>query len=115
MYFYAAACSLSPSLKNGVLSQIQAVLTSLYPASLAFASKKVAAVPRFKPDPAAVARFAFDVDHAGRFTLSVVSAHCIGDATVFAEGSDTLRQRMAAAGNGQRLVQGFVDSVEHSY
>lgn len=74
-----------------------------------------AAVPRFKPDPAAVARFAADVDHAGRFAVPVVSAHGIRDATVFVEGSDTLRQRMAAAGNGQRLVQNFVDSAEHSY
>ena len=53
--------------------------------------------------------------HAGRFSVPVVSAHGIGDATVFVEGSDTLRQRMAAAGNGQRLVQNFVDSAEHSY
>jgi pimeloyl-ACP methyl ester carboxylesterase len=74
-----------------------------------------AAVQRFKPDPAAVARFAADVDHAGRFAVPVVSAHGIGDATVFVEGSDTLRQRMTAAGNGQRLVQNFVDSAEHSY
>ena len=74
-----------------------------------------AGVPRFKPDPAAVARFAFDVDHAGRFTVPVVSAHGIGDATVFVEGSDTLRRRMVAAGNGQRLVQNFVDLAEHSY
>ena len=74
-----------------------------------------AAVPRFKPDPAAVARFAFDVDHVGRFTVPVISAHGIGHATVFVEGSDTLRQRMAAAGNGQRLVQNFVDLAEHSY
>jgi pimeloyl-ACP methyl ester carboxylesterase len=74
-----------------------------------------AAVQRFKPDPAAVARFAADVDHAGRFAVPVVSAHGIGDATVFVEGSDTLRQRMTAAGNGQRLVQNFVDSSEHSY
>ena len=73
------------------------------------------AVPRFKPDPAAVARFAGDVDHSGSFTVHVVSAHGIGDATVFVEGSDTLRQRMAAAGNGERLVQNFVDSAEHSY
>ena len=57
---------------------------------------------------------AADVDHAVRFTVPVISAHGIGDATVFVEGSDTLRQRMAAAGNGQRLVQNFVDSAEHS-
>lgn len=74
-----------------------------------------AAVQRFKPEPAAVVRFVADVDHAGRFTVPVVSAHGIGDATVFVEGSDTLRQRMAAAGNGQRLVQNFIDSSEHSY
>ena len=45
----------------------------------------------------------------------MVSTHGIGDATVFVEGSDTLRRRMVAAGNGQRLVQNFVDSAEHSY
>jgi hypothetical protein len=65
--------------------------------------------------PAAVARFAADVAHTGRFAVPVVSAHGIHDATVFAEGSDTLRQRMVAAGNGERLVQNFVDSAEHSY
>jgi hypothetical protein len=34
---------------------------------------------------------------------------------VFVEGSDTLRMRMEAAGNGPRLVQTYVDSAEHSY
>jgi len=74
-----------------------------------------AAVPRFKVDTKAAARFAADVDHSGRFAVPVLSAHGIGDATVFVEGNDTLRQRMVAAGNGQRLVQTFVDSAEHSY
>lgn len=74
-----------------------------------------AAVPRFKADPAAVARFAADVDHGGKFAVPVISAHGIGDATVFVEGQDTLRQRMVAAGNGARLVQSFVNSSEHSY
>ena len=74
-----------------------------------------AGVPRFKPDPAAVARFAADTDHRGRFAVPVLTAHGIGDATVFVEGSDTLRQRMVAAGNGDRLVQTYVDSSEHSY
>ena len=72
------------------------------------------AAPRFKPDLAAVARLAFDVDHAGRFSMPVVSAHGIGNATVFVKSSDTLRQRMAAAGNGHWLMQNFVDSTEHS-
>ena len=74
-----------------------------------------AAVPRFTADAKAVARFAADVDHRGRFVMPVLSTHGIGDSTVFVEGSDTLRQRMVAAGNGQRLVQTFVQSNEHSY
>jgi pimeloyl-ACP methyl ester carboxylesterase len=74
-----------------------------------------AGVPRFKADPAAVARFAADTDHKGRFAVPVLTAHGIGDSTVFVEGSDTLRQRMVVAGNGARLVQTYVDSREHSY
>jgi pimeloyl-ACP methyl ester carboxylesterase len=74
-----------------------------------------AAVPRLRADPSAAARFAQDVDHHGRFRVPVLSAHGIGDATVFVEGSDTLRRRMEAAGNGARLVQTFLDSSEHSY
>lgn len=74
-----------------------------------------AGVKRYRADPAAAARFAADVDYAGRFAMPVLAAHGIGDSTVFVEGSDTLRQRMAAAGNGARLVQAFVDSSEHSY
>jgi pimeloyl-ACP methyl ester carboxylesterase len=74
-----------------------------------------AAVPRFSPDPKAQASFVADVDHAGRFRVPVISTHGIGDSTVFVEGDDTLRQRMEAAGNGDRLVQTFVQSNEHSY
>ena len=74
-----------------------------------------ATVLRLKADPAAKARLAQDTDHHGRFAMPALSAHGIGDATVFVEGSDTLRQRMQAAGNGNWLVQTFVDSSEHSY
>lgn len=74
-----------------------------------------AAVPRFRADPRAVARFAADVDHSGRFAVPVISAHGVGDTTVFVEGQDTLRQRMVAAGRGENLVQAFVNSSEHSY
>ncbi|MDP2006700.1 MAG: hypothetical protein Q8K45_13570 [Rubrivivax sp.] len=74
-----------------------------------------AGVPRFKADPAAAARFAADVDHGGRFAVPVLTAHGVGDSTVFVEGKDTLRQRMTAAGNGARLVKTYVDSSEHSY
>jgi len=74
-----------------------------------------AAVPRYKADTTAAARFAADVDHSGRFAVPVLSGHGIDDSTVFVEGNDTLRRRMVAAGNGERLVQTFVDSSEHSY
>jgi hypothetical protein len=74
-----------------------------------------AAVLRFRADPQAVARFAADVDHQGRFAAPVISAHGISDATVFVEGQDTLRSRMVAAGRGDRLVQAYVDSSDHSY
>ena len=74
-----------------------------------------AQVARFSVDPAAAARFAEDVDHRGRFAVPVLASHGIGDATVFVEGQDMLRQRMVAAGNGHRLVQTYVDSSEHSY
>jgi pimeloyl-ACP methyl ester carboxylesterase len=74
-----------------------------------------AGVVRLQADPAAASRFAKDTDHAGRFSIPVISAHGIGDATVFVEGGDTLRRRMEAAGNGARLVQTFIDSSQHSY
>jgi len=74
-----------------------------------------AAVARFTADPQAAARFRADTDHRGRFRVPVLTAHGIGDSTVFVEGHETLRQRMEAAGRGQWLVQTYVDSNEHSY
>ncbi len=74
-----------------------------------------AGVKRYRADPAAAARFAADVDHAGRFRMPVLAAHGIGDSTVFVEGMDTLRRRMEANGNGPRLVLNFIDSNQHSY
>jgi pimeloyl-ACP methyl ester carboxylesterase len=74
-----------------------------------------AAVPRFVVDATAARRFAADVDHQGRFAMPVLSTHGVGDSTVFAEGSDTLRQRMQAQGKAGQLVQTFVQSNEHSY
>jgi pimeloyl-ACP methyl ester carboxylesterase len=74
-----------------------------------------AGISRWAADPAAVARFAKDTDHSGQFTMPVLYAHAIDDATAFVEGGDTLKMRMEAAGNGARLVQTSVDSSEHSY
>lgn len=74
-----------------------------------------AAIARFMPDPKAVERFAADSDHRGRFAMPVLTAHGIGDGTVFVEGNDTLKRRMNSAGNGAWLVQTFVDSSDHAY
>lgn len=72
-------------------------------------------VLRYKSDPKAREQFAADTDNAGRFKVPVLTAHGIGDATVFVEGSDTLRERMVKAGTVQNLTQTFVQSSEHSY
>jgi pimeloyl-ACP methyl ester carboxylesterase len=74
-----------------------------------------AGVKRYPVDPAAAARFAADVDYVGRFGIPVLAAHGINDSTVFVEGTDTLRRRMEATGNGARLVQTFINSNQHSY
>jgi hypothetical protein len=78
-------------------------------------AKLNAGVKRYPADPAAAARFAADVDYIGRFGIPVLAAHGINDSTVFVEGTDTLRRRMEATGNGARLVRTFVDSNQHSY
>jgi pimeloyl-ACP methyl ester carboxylesterase len=78
-------------------------------------AKLNATIPRFTADPKAVAKFSADVNHEGRFAVPVISSHAINDSTVFVEGQDLLRQKMAAAGKSQQLVQTFVDSSEHSY
>lgn len=78
-------------------------------------AKMNATIPRFTADPKAVAKFSADVNHEGRFAVPVISSHAINDSTVFVEGQDLLRQKMAAAGKSQQLVQTFVDSSEHSY
>jgi hypothetical protein len=78
-------------------------------------AKLNASIARFTADPKAVAKFNADVNHEGRFAVPIISSHAINDSTVFVEGQDLLRQKMAAAGKSQQLVQTFVDSSEHSY
>ncbi len=74
-----------------------------------------AGVPRFKADVRAAASFAADMGHGGRFAMPVLTGNGIRDTTAFVEGHDTLRQRVATAGHGARLVQTYIDSGEHSY
>lgn len=78
-------------------------------------AKLNSAIIRFQADPKAVAKFAADVDYAGRISVPVISGHGIGDSTVMVEGQSVLRQKMTASGKADLLVQVFVDSTEHSY
>jgi pimeloyl-ACP methyl ester carboxylesterase len=78
-------------------------------------AKLNSAIIRFQADPKAVAKFAADVDYAGRISVPVISGHGIGDSTVMVEGQSVLRQKMTASGKADLLVQVFVDSSEHSY
>lgn len=72
-------------------------------------------IQRFAPNQQAISSFARDVEYQGRFAVPVISAHGIGDSTVFVEGQDILAKRMKQQGLEQRLVQSFVKSREHSY
>jgi pimeloyl-ACP methyl ester carboxylesterase len=74
-----------------------------------------AGVKRYRPDPAASARFAAECDYTGRFPMPVISAHGIRDETCLVEVHDTLRSRMRTVGCEHNLVQTFVDSDQHSY
>lgn len=62
-----------------------------------------ARVLRFMTDLQAVTRFASEEGHRGQVAAPMISAQAINDATVFAEGQHTLRQRMKAAGNTKGL------------
>ncbi len=74
-----------------------------------------AGVRRYRADPAALAAFEADTDPTGRIRVPVLTTHGIGDATAFVELEHRFREIMVAAGQGNRLVQTFVDSNEHSY
>jgi pimeloyl-ACP methyl ester carboxylesterase len=74
-----------------------------------------AAVPRYRADPQAAARFAADTDPTGRIDVPVLTTHGIDDPTAFVELGSAFRKTMEAAGRGDRLVQTFVDASEHSY
>jgi hypothetical protein len=74
-----------------------------------------AAVARYSPDPAALARYADDTDPTGHIPVPVLTVHGIHDATAFVEMEHRFAQTMAAAGRAQALVQTYTDDSEHSY
>ena len=74
-----------------------------------------AAVPRYAPDPQALARFADDTDPSGRIPVPVLTVHGVHDPIAFVEMQHTFAQTMANAGRTEGLVQTFTDDSEHSY
>jgi alpha-beta hydrolase superfamily lysophospholipase len=72
-----------------------------------------AQVPRFTPDPAALARLAADGDPTGALSIPVLTLHGIGDAVVFVEHEAAYRATLGRAGTANLLLQVFVDESEH--
>ena len=74
-----------------------------------------AGVPRYTPDPAAVAELARDSDPQGTVNVPVLSLHAIKDPTAFVELQSAYRDVLQRAGTAHLLVQTYSDEAEHSY
>lgn len=73
-----------------------------------------AGVQRFAADPMAVARLAYDADLSGLIVAPTVTIHGKYDPTAFVWHEAVYRERVAAAGRSELLVQTFTDEAEHS-
>ncbi len=98
--------------RGSVFGNVGAVYRSDDPASDAALN---AGVARQAADPAALAAFAFDADLSGDIALPVLTMHAIRDPVAFVEMESRFRDRMAAAGHDDNLVQTFSDDAVHSY
>jgi hypothetical protein len=72
-----------------------------------------AGVPRYRPDPSALAKLAAESDPTGRIEVPVLTLHGIGDPTAFVEHESAYREAIDRAGNGARLAQVFTARAEH--
>ncbi len=73
-----------------------------------------AAVPRLAAAAEARAALAADSDPSGRIDVPVLTMHAVRDTTAFVEHESEYRRVVEAAGNGEKLVQTFVDDNQHS-
>lgn len=73
-----------------------------------------AGVERFAADPMAVARLAYDADLSGMIVAPTVTIHGKYDPTAFVSNQAIYRDRVAAAGRSDLLVQTFTNEAEHS-
>lgn len=73
-----------------------------------------AGVERFVADPVAVARLAYDADLTGLIVAPTITIHGKYDPTAFVWHQAAYRDRVAAAGRSDLLVQTFTEEAEHS-
>lgn len=73
-----------------------------------------AGVQRFEADPMAVARLAYDADLSGLIVAPTLTIHGKDDPVAFVWNQAVYRDRVAAAGRSDLLVQTFTDEAEHS-
>lgn len=73
-----------------------------------------AGVPRFRADPRALARLAYDADLSGEISVPTVTLHALHDPTVFFSAEAAYRQTVERAGRSQWLVQAATDESNHS-
>lgn len=73
-----------------------------------------AGVERFAPDPMGVARLAYDADLSGLIVAPTVTIHGKDDPTAFVWHQAAYRDRVAAAGRSDLLVQTYTDEAAHS-
>jgi pimeloyl-ACP methyl ester carboxylesterase len=71
-------------------------------------------VERFNADPMAVARLAYDADLTGLIVAPTLTIHGKGDPTAFVWHGAAYRDRVAAAGRSDLLVQTFTNEASHS-
>lgn len=73
-----------------------------------------AGVERFRADPQALARLAYDADLTGQISVPTVTLHAVHDPTVSYSAEAAYRQTVEAAGRSQWLVQAGTDESDHS-
>jgi hypothetical protein len=71
-------------------------------------------VARFDADPAALAALRADGEGSGLLPIPVLSIHSYNDPQVAVEVQSAFRERVRAAGSGDRLAQAYTDEGAHT-
>jgi hypothetical protein len=71
-------------------------------------------IARFAADPSAATDIKWDGEPVGIVRIPTISTHSINDPQVAVEHQSVYRDRVVAAGNGDRLVQTYTDEPQHT-